>query len=267
MQITIINDCLDQNAKLRQISRVGSLFENCSVNCFGVGGEMEASGSLVDAIDSFEGRKGIIIVNVAPRSKSAKKWKNGTPFGFFWHKETLIVSSVDGLVLSLVNKLNITDEFYILDIPDVLEAIEDKEMSPSEKQRITNSQFRSFEFLPRVARWLTKKVDIPCQKYDLKEVTDAPQAVWFVDNFGNIKTTLLKGDFDVDNNRTFKMKIGEQIEQLDFYDCLKDLPSGSIGLVRGSSGVGENRFIEIMMRGGNAAGKLGINIGDKVEIL
>ena len=267
MQITIINDCLDQNAKLRQISRVGSLFENCSVNCFGVGRELEASGFLVDAIDSFEGRKGIIIANVAPRSKDAKKWKNGTPFGFFWHKETLIVSSVDGLLLSLVKKLNITNEFYILDIPDVLGAIDNKEMSPSEKQRIINSQFRSFEFLPRVASWLTKKIKIPYQKYDLQEVIDAPQAVWFIDNFGNIKTTLLKENFDLDNKRTFKIKIGEQIKQFDFYDSLKDLPSESIGLVRGSSGIENNRFIEIMVRGGNAAGELGAKIEDKVEIL
>ena len=266
MQITIINDCLDQNAKLRQISRVGSLFENCSVNCFGAGSELEASGFLVDAIDSFEGRKGIIIVNVAPRGKSAKKWKNGTPFGFFWHKETLVVSSVDGFVLSLVKKLNITENFQILDIPEVLGAINSKEMNTSEKQRIINSQFRSFEFLPRVAHWLTKKIKIPYQKYDLQKVADIPQVVWFVDNFGNIKTILLKGDFDT-NNSAFKIKIGEQIEQFNFYDCLKDLPSGSIGLVLGSSGIGNNRFIEIMMRGGNAAEKLGVKIGDKIEIL
>lgn len=267
MQITIINDCLDQNAKLRQISRVGSLFENCSVNCFGVGTELEASGFLVDAIDSFEGRKGIIIANVAPRSKDAKKWKNGTPFGFFWYKETLIVSSVDGLLLSLVKKLNITENFQILDIPSVLSSIDSKELSVDEKQRIIDSQFRSFEFLPKVAFWLTQKREIPCQKYNLQEVVDAPQAVWFVDNFGNIKTTLLKEDFDLDNKRTFKIKVGEQTEQLDFYDCLKDLPCGSIGLVSGSSGVENNRFVEIMMRGGDAAKKLGAKTGDKVNIL
>ena len=29
----------------------------------------------------------------------------------------------------------------------------------------------------------------------------------------------------------------------DFYDCLKDLPYKSVGLVSGSSGVGNNRFI------------------------
>ena len=267
MQITIINDCLDQNAKLRQISRVGSLFENCSVNCFGVGTELEASGFLVDAIDSFEGRKGIIIANVAPRSKDAKKWKNGTPFGFFWYKETLVVSSVDGLLLSLVKKLNITENFQILDIPKVLEAIDSKELSADEKQRITNSQFRSFEFLPRVAFWLTQKREIPCQKYNLQEVVDAPQAVWFVDNFGNVKTTLLKGEFDLDNKQAFKIKIGEQDKEFDFYDSLKDLSVGSMGLVLGSSGVGNNRFVEIMMRSGNAAGELGAKIGDKINIL
>lgn len=104
MQITIINDCCDENAKLRQISRAGSLIKNSSANCFGVKSEMEAAGFLADAIDAFEGREGVILANVAPRGGKGKRWENGTPFGYFWHKKTLIVSSADGLVLSLAKK-------------------------------------------------------------------------------------------------------------------------------------------------------------------
>ncbi len=118
MQITIINDCCDENAKLRQISRAGSLIKNSSVNprtkglkgwlvkkilgfsensdfsnfannfgggvnCFGAKSEIEAAGFLVDAIDAMEGREGIVLVNVAPRGGKSKKWENGAPFGYF----------------------------------------------------------------------------------------------------------------------------------------------------------------------------------------
>ena len=259
MQITIINDCLDQNAKLRQITRTGSLFKNCSVNCFGVKSDLEAAGFLVDAIDSFGGREGIIMTNVAPRNGKAKKWKNGTPFGFFWNGKTLVISSVDGLTLSLVKKLGVLKDFYVLDIAKVLASAVDKELDSSAKRRITNSQFRSFDFLPRAAYWITKKKNIPFKKYDLSKIPDSPDTIWFIDNFGNIKTTLLKEEVDLDAKNNTVLKITKKPLRLKFYNALRDLPNKTTGLVVGSSGIEEKRFLEIIFRGGNASEKLGIN--------
>lgn len=266
MQVTIINDCCDDNAKLRQISRAGSLIKNSSVNCFGVRSEYEAAGFLVDALDAFEGREGVVLANVAPRGGKGKKWKNGTPFGFFWHKKTLVVSSADGFVLSLVKRLGILEEFHIFDIPEVLGTRHDSVLDENTKGRIIKSQFRSFDFLPRAASWILEGEKLPVQNYDLKEIPEVPRLVWFVDNFGNIKTTLLEEDLDLKNNGEVALKIEGKTHKLNFYNRLKDLPDKSMGLVVGSSGIGEKRFMEIMLRGGNAAGEIGIQAGSLIEI-
>ena len=74
MFVTIINDCKCENAKIRQVTRVASLFD-CSVYFSGVANDIEAAGNLVDVLDACEGREGIILVNVAPRHGGGKKWK------------------------------------------------------------------------------------------------------------------------------------------------------------------------------------------------
>jgi len=265
MQITIINDCFDQNAKLRQIARTGSLFKNCSVSCFGVKSDLEAAGFLVDAIDAFGGREGVIMTNVAPRDKKAKKWKNGTPFGFFWNKKTLVVSSMDGFTLSLAKKLGIIEDFHILDIDEVLDSISDEELDKNTKQRITNSQFRSFDFLPRVASWIVEKRNIPFNKYDLSKVSNAPDAIWFVDNFGNTKTTLLKEEINLDAENNTVIKIAGKPIKLSFYNMLSNLPDKAMGITVGSSGIGKKRFLEIIFRSGNASKELNIKSGLIIE--
>lgn len=266
MQITIINDCCDENAKLRQIARASSLIKNSSANCFGVKGELEAAGFLVDAIDAFEGREGVILANVAPRGGKGKRWENGTPFGFFWHKKTLIVSSVDGFVLSLAKKLGVIKEFCIVDIAKVLSFIKDHELSRETKERIIKSQFRSYDFLPSLAAWIWEKKKIPSVKYNLEESADMTDCVWFVDNFGNIKTSLLIRDFAIAGNRV-SLKIDSKSYKFSFFERLKDLPNKEIGLTVGSSGVGDDRFLEIMIRGGNAAKEFGIKEGSLIEFL
>jgi len=260
MQITIINDCRDENAKLRQVSRTGLLFKNASVNCFGVKSEIEAAGFLVDAIDAFDGREGIVLANVAPRNGNKisknKRWKNGTPFGYFWYQKTLIISSVDGFTLSLVKKLKITKEVFVLDIPRILEEVE-LDLSKVKKERIVNSQFRSFDFLPRTARWLWGERDLPKEKFSLSKIKSVRPTVWFIDNFGNIKTVLLKKELNFIDKHSAKIELdynGKTIKKiLPVYNHLKNLPEGEIGLVEGSSGFENRRFMEIIINGGNAA--------------
>lgn len=265
MQITIINDCCDENAKLRQISRAGSLIKNSFANCFGVKNDLEAAGFLVDAIDAMEGKEGVILANVAPRGGKRKRWKNGTPFGFFWHKKTLIVSSIDGLALSLVKKLGVIKEFYIVDIANVLNSVKERELSNKTKERIAKSQFRSFDFLPRLAAWILDHKKIPAKKYNLDEILDMPHCVWFIDNFGNIKTSLLKKDFIVAGN-TIDFKIENKIHKFRFFERLKDLPNEEIGLTIGSSGIDDERFLEIIINGDNAAKKLKIEEGAEIVV-
>lgn len=266
MQISIINDCTDENARLRQISRAGSLFPNAGVECFAVGSELEAAGSLVDALDAFEGREGIILVNVAPRSGAAKRWRNGTPFGYFRYGRTLVVASVDGLVLSLAKKLGLIDQFQLLDIETVLGSISDEELPPAVKLRTINTQFRSFNFLPRAADWIWRGYDLPRENYPLAEIKDAPDAAWLVDNFGNIKTTLLGEKYAFRSGDPVEVFVNGKKWRLEYYERLKDLPDQMVGVVEGSSGIAERRFLEIIFQGGNAAQKLGLKAGDQVTI-
>lgn len=266
MQISIINDCFDENARLRQISRTGSLFPNAGVECFAVRSELEAAGFLVDALDAFEGREGIIMANVAPRSGKAKKWKNGTPFGYTRVGNTLVVSSVDGLVLSLIKKLGLIPELFVLDIEEVMSFISDAELDPENKKRIINTQFRSFNFLPRAADWVYRGYDLPRQNLELSEIADAPQAAWLIDNFGNIKTTLIRDEFSLESGAEVELTIKGEKCTLPFYERLKDLPDKAMGLVEGSSGIGSRRFLEIIRQGGNAAVELDLETGDEIRL-
>ena len=257
--VTIINDCRDDNARGRQEARVSALTGLPSV-FIGATSDINAAGNLVDALDALEGisdektnrPKNAILVNVAPRGGEAKKHKNGTPFGYFWYGQTLVLSSIDGHTLSLVKKLGLTKHIHVLDIPAVLDVLAGEGTFPdSEKERITNTQFRSYEFLPRAAEYLLRRTHIRSGPVSIEEIPTIPSDyIWEVDNFGNCKTATLEGE--VPGNRIgFRSK---ELE-LDFvrsYPFLKDVPNGELGVVVGSSGFRDRRFLEIVQKEGSA---------------
>jgi len=113
--VTIINDCRDENAKGRQVTRAISLLK-CPVSFIGVENDLEASGNLIDTMDALGESAGVILVNVAPRNGKGRKWGNGSPFGYFRYKKIIVVSSIDGLTLSLVKKLKLIKFVNILDL-------------------------------------------------------------------------------------------------------------------------------------------------------
>lgn len=244
MFITIINDCADDNARGRQTTRLSSLF-NHPINFIGVKSDLEAAGNLIDILDAAGKAKGIVLVNVAPRHGKAKKWHNGTPFGYFYFKNILVISSIDGLTLSLVKKLELTNVINVLDVKECSTvALKNKLITKEEEQIINTTQFRSFDFLPRAAFWLHKKIKLPSEKLSISEITDAPTAIWWVDNFGNCKTTLLANEVGQIK------KLNKKFAQLKLYKQLKDVPDKKTAVVIGSSGIGQNRFLEIVRQGG-----------------
>src|SRR5581483_8871590 len=161
MFITLITDCADDNALGRSTTRLSTLF-SCPITTIGGNSDLEAAGNLIDALDAAGGQKGVILVNVAPRHKEAKKWPNGTPFGYFFYQETLVVASIDGLTLTLVKKFGLIDQINLMDIPTVVNTLAKNDVISKElAEHIIHTQFRSFEFLPRVAKWLIDGVQIP----------------------------------------------------------------------------------------------------------
>lgn len=262
MFITIINDCRDSNAFGRQATKTAAHFNNATINLVGVQSDLEAAGNLVDILTAGEGRDGVILVNVAPRHGSAKKWANGTPFGWFRYGETLVVASIDGLTLSLIKKLGLINHIELLDIPTVMQfAVDNKLIDRDTATYIVSTQFRSLEFVPRVASWIYNGHNLPSTKYATTEVADAPPAVWCIDNFGNCKTTLLTEEL---SNFTDRLAISG-LRSIPYYDHLRDIPNNEAAFVSGSSGIAENRFIEVIVQGGNASKRFGLHLGDSLS--
>jgi len=260
MTIIIINDCRDSNARGRQQARVSALFGVVPV-FVGVSHELEAAGNLIDALDALGGEKGIILANVAPRDHRGKKWENGTPFGYFHVGSTLVVSTVDGMTLSLVKKLKLAESVCVLDTAVSVEALVKAGRVKKElKKRIVESQFRSFDFLPRLAAHLFEKGDIPYAPLPFENISDIPPSVWHIDNFGNCKTTLFPEDVGFRPGNEVLTRFG----LLRCYAHLRDVPDGQQAFIVGSSGLKERRFLEIVIQGGNAARRFNVSHEDLV---
>ncbi len=92
----------------------------------------------------------------------------------------------------------------------------------------------------------------------IKNVPDAPPAIWWIDNFGNRKTTLFREEVKGKNNFSIKFK------GLPYFERLKDVPDKTPALISGSSGLSEKRFLEIIVQGGSAEREFKISVGDVV---
>ena len=258
MFVTIINDCKDDNARGRQESRLASLLQ-ASISFIGVDSDLEAGMQLLDVLDATEGRRGLVLVNVAPRGGHTTKWENGTPFGYFWYRDTLVITSVDGFALSAVKHLGIVTSVELLDTHSSAETMQaagfiTKEAAAS----IPTTQFRSFDFIPRAGVFMLENQALPSTSYSLETVASLPKAIWHIDNFGNCKTTLTMQDINTKNETLTRFAT------LPFYQQLRNLPDGKVGLVQGSSGLGEVRFLELMQQRGHFAKHHGAKIGDDV---
>ena len=258
MFTTFINDCKDDNARARQTSRVGSLLKT-NLSFIGVDSDLEAGMQLIDILDATEGKEGLVLVNVAPRGQDTKHYENGTPFAYAWYKETLIISSIDGYALSALKKLNLVKEIRLLDIHLASETMQKAGfITETAAERIPLSQFRSFDFTPRVGIFMIQGNHLPSTEYDLGQIPALPPAIWGIDNFGNCKTTLLPSEIDTSH------PISTRFGNLTFYTRLHDVPDGETALVKGSSGIDDFRFLEILMQRRNFAKNSGAKIGDDI---
>ncbi|OGM13958.1 hypothetical protein A3D84_02505 [Candidatus Woesebacteria bacterium RIFCSPHIGHO2_02_FULL_42_20] len=264
MFITIINDCKSENDIGRQETRWACLFPNTLISFVGVDSNLEtastleAAGNLVDILDASEGSEGVILLNVAPRGQTKDDGENGSRFCYFWYKNTLVVSTIKGYNLSLVKKLNLVEEIYLLDISKVIDfAIERSLISQTTSERVVKSQFRSFDFTPWASRWLWDGRKIPSLPISINQIADVPVCIWYIDSFGNAKTTLLD------------CEVKKLTKKFKFYQRLKDVPDGETAFYIGSSGIGNQRFIELATqnRVGSAAFKLNLKVGDKIRLL
>lgn len=264
MFVTIITDCNDGNARNRLSTRSAWLFDRpatmVGVSDFNTPGneEVEAALNLVDTLDASQGTNGVVLVNVANRHGKGKKWPNGTPFGYFKYKDTWVVSTVDGQVLSLAKKLGISDHIMVTDIPTVLSKMVEIGVFPEEhKDRIINTQFRSYEYQPRLAKWLHDGIEIPAERLDFSEISDLEPMIMLTDNFGNCVTSVLPEEIGHEVGKVISTPYGE----ITCYSRMKDVPNGEAALIVGSNGIDHQRLVVLTIQGKSAANTLGIFSG------
>lgn len=258
MFLTIINDCLDDNAKGRQLSRAGSLLA-VSPAFIGVHSDLEAGMHLIDVLDATEGRPGLVLVNVAPRGGHTVQWENGTPFGYFRYHDTLIISTVDGHALSGAKQYLDIDSIELFDLDQAAAAMHAAGfISGAAAERLPRSQFRSFDFTPRVGAFLMSGNTVPTSTHSLETMSPLPSAVWHIDNFGNCKTTLTSdsvGGVDMIKTRFGTLPVIKQ---------LRDVADATEAIITGSSGIEHTRFLELVAQRSNFAKNHGVRIGDDV---
>lgn len=264
MFTSIITDCSDDNALNRQVTRYSSLLDTpvsvVRLKFFGSegNGELEGAGNLIDTIDATGGASGVIVVNTAHRDGKGKKWPNGTPFGYFFYKKTLIIATIDGYCLSLAKKFKLTKNINLTDVPTVIDTMIKRGLYQEEfRKLVVDSQFRSYEYVPHLAKWINDGVEIPSKVYSISKVPDTPDCIWWVDNFGNCITTKLPEEIGHRPGKKIKTKYGV----FTCYNRMKDVPNGETGLIIGSWGLRLDRFVSLIIQGQSSAKKYGIKSG------
>jgi hypothetical protein len=252
---SIITDCADNNARSRQQLRFSRLFgvQPTFHGVDKVAPDLEAAGNLIDQLDaltnlpkSANGTAAVVLVNVAPRGDKVREhWDNGVPFCCFKVNGILVVSTYSQLILGMVVSKGLASSVELFDIPTVTAAaVEWGEITPEQAGRINHTQFRSLEFLPLVAYWLTQKRPVPSTACSIEARNDVHGKVWAVDNFGNAKTTLVANDIAFEEGKQVKLADGSVAT---CYRRLADVPTAETALVLGSSGYGDERFLEVVV--------------------
>ena len=272
LQGVIITDCSDPNAQVRQQVRFANLFgvTPTLVELGPDNKDLEAAGQLVDVLHdannlpgSYTPKPWVVLVNVAPRGNDVKeRWENGTPFCHFQSHNATVLSTYEGRSLSLARKLGLAARVNLMDIPTVTSSWVDRGIIASaEADAINNTQFRSKDFLSLAARELVGGRPLPATVVDLEDRDPDTGVVWFIDSFGNCKTTLLPSDIDFEEGKVVAL---DGDEKATCYSRLPDVPTGELALTIGSSGYGAQRLIELVEQQGRASDVLSLSVGSRV---
>lgn len=252
--ITHLTDCSDDEATMRLEIRTQAIFGIKPI-IKPVTTGIQASGFLINAIDAAMGKPLIAMVNIARRET-----EKNPPFGFFWYgPDTLIITSISDEILSLVKKYRLTPHINLIDIPEMVEAMNRKfNLLPDQPTRILKTQFRSYEFLPLAAFFLYQRQDkLRYNLLSMEKVKELNGRVWWNDNFGNMKLTIMENEIRNGKIRDQKVAmISPTKREFPFYESLMDVPQGVTALVVGSSGLKNARLCEFVKMGGSAEEEL-----------
>lgn len=253
-KIAIVSDCGGQ-AMGRMILRTLSLFPNSQVVPFICDSLAAACGNLVDAIDAGVD---IVLCNSAPRRDTRET--NGDGIVYLEINGTLIVSTLGalGLLAKFVPEAS-------LKVQEVNVAAFMEAFGSTNRSRFN---FRGLEVIPFLAQTLRRGHDLAelCRVRYI--VPPAQPFVWLVDEIEgrptNLKLSVLRSDLpEFAQGRTIEVKFNGQDRNylVRCYERLTDIPSGELGIYEGSSGMGNERFLEIALLGGSASNLLEVQRG------
>lgn len=202
------------------------------------------------AVDCPKPENKFFYVNVAPRKDETSPRVNNDGEDLVYlelENGVEVVSTLSGYTLSFVR-----DEIKDL-----------KSLNVSSK----GSQFRSRDIFPEaVAKVMENEQGIFEGEVEAVIPSLPENRVGYIDGFGNIKTTIRKSEIDKQKEEVFEVEINAQAGVLTFSDGIFHVSEGEMVFAPGSSG-GEDPFMEIVLRGGSAAERLGnTKPGDRIEI-
>lgn len=169
-----------------------------------------------------------------------------------------MVATLDGYCLSLAKSFGLLEGLQVFDIPTALASLpESVRPDATERERIAATQFRSYEFQPRIAHWLARGIDVASEPYDISLIPDLVPCVWHADNFGNLKTSIEASDIPLDAKFLHTIR-----GVFPIVPRLRDVPDGEAACTVGSSGLGGRRFMELAVSRGSAGARYGLRAGD-----
>lgn len=125
------------------------------------------------------------------------------------------------------------------------------------------TQFRSRDRYPRVVQLLSESKfdEFKADRMDPNIIPEMPKGVvGYIDSFHNIKTTWRANDEWVKElapGQAVNVTINERVHQARVATGSFNIKEGELAFAPGSSG-GENRYMEVFLRGGKAADTFGI---------
>lgn len=269
--VVVVTDCSDENAVMRQESRLATLFPGAHVSVCGARDDAAIALNVVDACDAILGSSnpkasGVVIANGAPRNEEQP---NGSRFGWCelhnGDQRVLLIGTVDGPALSLLQEIKGVLDLRVFETMSVVPWL-------GLPTRLFRPQFRSYEIVPTVAWYLAFGGEIPSCPLDRSiPQLPYPQIAW-IDSFGNCKTTFLARDvpwMHPGDEVGVAIDTGNDPFAVTCYDTIADAPIGALAIVVGSSGLGDRdtRFLELIIKMGNFAENLGLIVGTPITLM
>lgn len=214
---------------------------------------------------------GIILVNMAPRGSKAALAENGTRWASFEYgagapNGIVGVTTYTPEVLAVLRRFGATDQIRVYSRAEVADALGRRHnLMPWMVYDRAEGQFGSLDEQPEIAFEILCRRDLPGQNFKLTRIDlpELPLIVWKVDpQFGNCVLTALPDDIGFEPDRRLRVNGRTVICKRQ----LREVQTGETAIIKGSSGFGVQRFVELVVGQVQANKVFGLVPGSPITI-